>query len=202
MTPKSNGPAKATAASRKAADPPQRKAAAPKGPARSRATNRPAAQRSVPIRIGVEPVGTVHNSVPGITSTDRAWGDVVSRIELSDAFSPDALDGIEKFSHVEVVFLFHKVAPEDIQTGTRHPRGDPKYPKVGVFAQRNKARPNRIGLTICTIEKREGRVLTVRGLDALDGSPVLDIKPVMEEFLPEGRVRQPGWSHEVLEEYW
>lgn len=183
-------------------DAPLRKQATKQTPRRPTARTRAAKESSVPIRIGVEPIGTVHNAVAGITTTDRAWRDVVSRIELSAAFDAEAFDGIEKFSHVEVVFLFHKVAPEDIQTGTRHPRGDPKYPKVGVFAQRNKARPNRIGLTICTIEKRDGRVLTVRGLDALDGSPVLDIKPVMEEFLPEGRVRQPGWSHEVLEEYW
>jgi tRNA-Thr(GGU) m(6)t(6)A37 methyltransferase TsaA len=151
--------------------------------------------------VNVEPIGTVRNSV-GERNVEAHWGDVLSRIELAPHLSPDALEGIERFSHVEVVFLFHKVAPEDIQTGTRHPRDDPKYPLVGIFAQRNKARPNRIGLTICTVERREGRTLFVKGLDALDGSPVLDLKPVMEEFLPQGRIRQPAWSRQVMEGYW
>ncbi|MEA3143904.1 MAG: hypothetical protein QOG31_1228 [Thermoplasmata archaeon] len=148
----------------------------------------------------VQPIGTVRNAVR--ETGDRHWGDVESRIELSQAFAPDALEGIDKFSHVEVVFLFHKVAPEDVATGTRHPRGDPRYPLVGIFAQRNKARPNRIGLTICTVERRDGRTLVVKGLDALDGTPVLDLKPVMEEFLPQGRIRQPAWSRQVMEGYW
>ena len=148
----------------------------------------------------VQPIGTVRNGVqdPG----DRGWGEVVSRIELSADFGPDALEGIERFSHVEVVFLFHKVDPQRVETGARHPRGDPRFPLVGIFAQRNKARPNRIGLTICAVERREGRTLFVKGLDALDGSPVLDLKPVMEEFLPQGRIRQPAWSRQVMEGYW
>jgi tRNA-Thr(GGU) m(6)t(6)A37 methyltransferase TsaA len=167
-----------------------------------RSAGPPHPAKSVPIRLGVEAIGTVHNAVKDLTGTDRAWGDVVSRIELSPAFEADALDGIDRFSHMEVIFVFHKVADSAIETGTRHPRDDPKYPKVGIFAQRNKARPNRIGLTVCTIVKRDGRTLHVRGLDALDGSPVLDLKPVMEEYLPKGDIRQPGWSHEVLEDYW
>lgn len=150
--------------------------------------------------VNVEPIGTVRNDVkePGF----RHWGDLVSRIELAPSFSPDAFDGVEKFSHVEVVFLFHKVPADEIQRGTRHPRGDPKYPKVGVFAQRNKARPNLIGVTVCPVEKRDGRNLHVKGLDALDGSPVLDVKPVMKAFLPQGPVRQPAWALEVTEDYW
>lgn len=150
--------------------------------------------------VNVEPIGTVRNAVkePGL----HHWGDVVSRIELSAKYDAHALDGIEKFSHVEVVFLFHKVPAEEIQHGTRHPRDDPRFPKVGVFAQRNKARPNLIGLTVCPVERREGKTLHVRGLDALDGSPVLDIKPVMQAFLPQEKVRQPEWSFEVTEDYW
>jgi tRNA (adenine37-N6)-methyltransferase len=151
--------------------------------------------------VNVEPIGVVRNDVHE-RDLETPWGDVVSRIELAPQLSADALEGIERFSHLEVVFLFHKVAPEEVETGLRHPRDDPKYPLVGIFAQRNKARPNRLGLTICTIERREGRTLFVKGLDALDGSPVLDLKPVMEEFLPQGRIRQPTWSRQVMEGYW
>ena len=85
---------------------------------------------------------------------------------------------------------------------SRHPRGNKAWPKVGIFAQRNKDRPNHLGLTIVSIIKREGRTLFVKGLDAIGGTPVLDIKPVFAESLPRGAVRQPQWSHELVKEYW
>ncbi len=72
----------------------------------------------------------------------------------------------------------------------------------GIFAQRGKDRPNRLGSTVVEILGREGRSLLVRGLDAIDGTPVLDIKPVMAEFLPRSALRQPAWSHELMREYW
>ena len=73
---------------------------------------------------------------------------------------------------------------------------------MGIFAQRGKARPNRIGITIVRIVAREGRVLRVAELDAVDGTPVLDIKPVMREFLPREEVRQPRWARELMQRYW
>ena len=86
--------------------------------------------------------------------------------------------------------------------GARHPRGNAAWPRVGIFAQRAKDRPNRIGTTVVAIAGRRGRVLEVVGLDAVDGTPVLDIKPVMREFLPRTEVRQPEWAAEVMREYW
>ena len=77
-----------------------------------------------------------------------------------------------------------------------------KWPKVGIFAQRGRKRPNRIGATICELLSVDGVSIRVRGLDAFDGSPVLDIKPVMTEFLPEkDSVRQPQWSRELMSTY-
>jgi tRNA (Thr-GGU) A37 N-methylase len=76
------------------------------------------------------------------------------------------------------------------------------WPRVGIFAQRGKGRPNRLGATIVEVVSREGRVLTVAGLDAIDGTPVLDIKPVLAEFLPRKPVRQPAWSCELMRDYW
>jgi tRNA (Thr-GGU) A37 N-methylase len=73
---------------------------------------------------------------------------------------------------------------------------------VGILAQRGKNRPNRIGLTTCEIVGRNEASLRVRGLDAIDGTPVLDIKPVMREFLPRGEVRQPEWATELMRGYW
>lgn len=148
----------------------------------------------------VVPIGVVHNSRVGPRDDD--WGKDVSRIELGAGFSADALDGLDAFSHVEVLFLLHRVDPGTIVTGRRHPRENPEWPKVGIFAQRGRNRPNRIGSTICRIVAVEGSALVVAGLDAIDGTPVLDIKPVMAEFLPREPVRQPAWSHELMRNYW
>jgi tRNA-Thr(GGU) m(6)t(6)A37 methyltransferase TsaA len=133
---------------------------------------------------------------------DDFWGGVESCIILSDRYEPDALDGIEAFSHVEVLFLFDQVDPSTIVAGARHPRDNPEWPAIGIFAQRGRNRPNRIGSTLCRILRREGRRLFVAELDAIDGTPVLDIKPVMSEFLPREEVRQPSWSHELMSQYW
>ncbi len=133
---------------------------------------------------------------------DDYWGGLESRIVLTDAVGPDALESIEEFSHAEIIFVFHQVAPERIVSGARHPRNNSEWPKVGIFAQRGKNRPNRIGSTIVRIVRREGGVLVVAELDAVGGTPVLDIKPVMAEFLPRGAVRQPEWSREVMRDYW
>ena len=73
---------------------------------------------------------------------------------------------------------------------------------VGIFAQRGKDRPNRIGVTVCSLLGVDGLTLRVRGLDAIDGTPVLDIKPVMRGFLPRGEVREPEWAGELMKGYW
>jgi len=86
--------------------------------------------------------------------------------------------------------------------GARHPRNNPAWPRVGIFAQRAKNRPNRLGLTTVAIRGREDRTLYVAELDAVDGTPLLDIKPVMAEFLPRGPMHQPAWSHELMRAYW
>ena len=133
---------------------------------------------------------------------DDHWGDVVSVIELDSAFSEEALFQIESFSHAEIVFYFHLVNDDKIETGARHPRNNQSWPKVGIFAQRGKNRPNRLGVTTVKILKREGRQLFVQGLDAIDGTPVLDIKPVIKEFLPREEIRQPVWATELMKNYW
>jgi tRNA (Thr-GGU) A37 N-methylase len=101
-----------------------------------------------------------------------------------------------------VIYLFDRVEPGRIVRGARHPRNNPDWPEVGIFAQRGKNRPNRIGTTVCRLLRVEGTRLWVAELDAIDGTPVLDIKPVMREFLPRGELRQPGWSVELMRDYW
>ncbi|MBD3731232.1 MAG: SAM-dependent methyltransferase [Sphingopyxis sp.] len=134
---------------------------------------------------------------------DDDWGASRATIALDpDKFTPDAFAGLADFSHAEVIFLFDKVPDEKIETGARHPRNRADWPRVGIFAQRGKNRPNRLGLTTCGIVAVDGLTVEVEGLDAIDGTPVLDIKPVMVEFLPRGDVRQPDWSHELMQGYW
>jgi tRNA (Thr-GGU) A37 N-methylase len=89
-----------------------------------------------------------------------------------------------------------------VNLGARHPRGRTDWPKVGIFAQRAKARPNRIGVTTCELVDVDGLDLRVRGLDAIDGTPVLDVKPYMQAFGPRGEVREPEWVAELMANYW
>lgn len=148
----------------------------------------------------VNPIAFVHNERN--TVSDDFWGGVVSEIRLVQALPAATLEGLDSFSHAEILFLFDKAADEDIVTTAAHPRGNPDWPKVGIFAQRKKDRPNHLGITICEIVKREEKSLFVKGLDAIDGTPILDIKPVIREFLPRTEVRQPGWCTELMKDYW
>jgi tRNA (adenine37-N6)-methyltransferase len=148
----------------------------------------------------LEPVGFVRGGRTGLE--DDHWGAATARIELVPQLSADALRGLADFSHCEVIFLFDQVQPGRIETGARHPRNNPDWPRVGIFAQRGKNRPNRLGITVCRILAVEGTVLEVAELDAVAGTPVLDIKPVMREFLPRQAVRQPEWASQLMSRYW
>jgi tRNA-Thr(GGU) m(6)t(6)A37 methyltransferase TsaA len=147
-----------------------------------------------------EPVGVVTG---GRTEPiDDDWGGVEATIAVDDRFPADALAGLDEFSHVDVVFVFHLVDDTDVHVGARHPRSNTEWPKVGIFAQRARMRPNRIGVTTCELLGVDGRQVRVRGLDALDGSPVLDLKPYMPEFGPRGDVHEPRWAQELMAQYW
>jgi len=133
---------------------------------------------------------------------DDNWADVVSEIVLEDDYNAETLLGIENFSHVEIVFYFDQVKESEINYNARHPRDNKNWPLTGIFAQRGKNRPNKIGLCIAQVIERKDRVLIVKGLDAINNSPVLDIKPVMNEFLPREKVTQPAWATELMKNYW
>ena len=150
--------------------------------------------------INLTPIGFVENTRTDIK--DDNWGEVISKITLTDEFGGESLAGIEEFSHAEIIFFFDRVKREKIVTGARYPRGQQDWGKVGIFAQRGKNRPNRIGLTRVRIIQQEGKVLIVQGLDAINGTPVLDIKPVMKEFQPKEKLRQPKWATELMSDYW
>ncbi len=150
--------------------------------------------------ITLQPIGFVRSSRTDVA--DDFWGGSRSAIELCEELPEDSLDGVDEFSHAEILYAFDRVPEAKVVAGARHPRNNPDWPRVGIFAQRAKARPNRLGATIVRIVGRQGRRLLVEGLDAVDGTPVVDIKPVMVEFLPREPIRQPEWSRELMRDYW
>jgi len=148
--------------------------------------------------ISLTPVGFVRGGRD--QPIDDSWNGETARIELDARFGPEALSGLADFSHIEVLFHFGRAAREE--TGARHPRGRQDWPLAGIFGQRGKDRPNRLGVSVCRLLAVEGTVPTVQGLDAIDGTPVLDIKPVIKGFLPRGDIRQPQWADEIMKDYW
>ena len=149
----------------------------------------------------ITPIGYVRASRDAAIDDD--WDSVTSAIELDpERLDADATLGLETFSHVEVVYLFHLVDDDEVCRGARHPRGNTEWPRVGILAQRAKDRPNRIGVTTCRVTAVDGLTIRVQGLDAIDGTPVLDIKPTMSEFAPRGEQREPPWARELMAGYW
>ena len=147
----------------------------------------------------VVPIGTVENARTDVQQTDN-WGAVRSTITIDERFGDACLQGLEGFSHVEVLFIFDQLPEGGDHAEPRPYRGRPDLPPVGVFAGRGPRRPNRIGVTCCAIESVRGRELTVVGLDAVSGTPVIDLKPAMVEFRPE-HLEQPEWVSRFMSEY-
>jgi tRNA-Thr(GGU) m(6)t(6)A37 methyltransferase TsaA len=151
--------------------------------------------------ISMTPIGRVMSARD--EAVDDAWDSVATTIVLDPAqLKADAAAGLEGFSHIVVTYVFDRVGEGEIERGARHPRGRTDWPRVGILAQRAKNRPNRIGITTCRLLSANGLTLKVQGLDAIDGTPILDIKPHMSGFDARGPVREPAWSRELMERYW
>jgi len=150
--------------------------------------------------ISLQVLGYVENTRRDLS--DDFWGNIESRLHFnSGVLDDDALIGIDTFSHIEVVYFLHQVEP-GIFEWVRHPRGLTHLPPVGIMAQRPKSRPNRIGLSRCRLMRREKNMLTVLGLDAVDGTPILDIKPWYASFGPQGSIVEPAWVEEIMKNYY
>jgi tRNA-Thr(GGU) m(6)t(6)A37 methyltransferase TsaA len=132
---------------------------------------------------------------------DDNWGSIISEIVLAEHVPNEAFEGISAFSHLEIIYHFDKVQKESI-VFSGHPRGNTAYPLVGIFGQRKKDRPNAIGLSTVELVEHNGRSIKVKYLDAIDGTPVLDIKPVFREFQPKSDIRQPSWVSDLMKNYW
>ncbi len=133
-------------------------------------------------------------------AVDSDWGDVVSTIRLFPEFA-EGLRGLESFSHAVVLFLMHEAAFDPSKHLVRRPRDQEDMPLLGIFAQRARHRPNPIGVSTVRIEAVGKDSLTVRGLDAIDSTPVLDIKPHIAVFdSPAGGV-EPEWVSRLMRGY-
>ncbi|MGH3827702.1 MAG: SAM-dependent methyltransferase [Pseudonocardiaceae bacterium] len=134
--------------------------------------------------------------------TDDYWGGTRSVIRLDGTrFTPDSTKGLDEFSHLEIVFRFHLTDPADLNLGARRPRDNPDWPEVGTFGHRNMRRLNWLGVSRCRLTRVDGLDLHVEELDAVDGTPVLDIKPWFTQFGPRGDIHQPSWTTEMLSDY-
>lgn len=132
---------------------------------------------------------------------DDNWAEFTSEIVLAEDIPSEALLNVEAFSHLDIIYYFDKAQKTDM-VYAGHPRGNKDWTYSGIFAQRKKDRPNAIGLcTVQLIEKKE-RSIVVKYLDAIDGTPVLDIKPVVKQFEPKGEIKQPAWVDELMQNYW
>lgn len=137
-------------------------------------------------KIELEPIGIVKTSTDRNGVRDRSN---VSEIILNEDLI-DGLDGLKDYSHIFIIFLLHEISKDEKKMKIR-PRRREDMPLVGVFATRSRLHPNSIGLTLVELLKIEENILTVRGLDAFEGTPILDIKPYDLRDKIDARV--PGW---------
>lgn len=139
--------------------------------------------------VQMEPIGKIRNEFEG--GIPEGWEEALADIVLDEEYRP-ALEGVEAFSHLIVLFWLHGIPREGLDLKT-HPQGRQDLPLVGIFATRTPYRPNPIGVQVVELVSREGNVLTVRGIDAYNGSPVLDIKPYLQRGDAVTPTRIPDW---------
>jgi tRNA-Thr(GGU) m(6)t(6)A37 methyltransferase TsaA len=138
--------------------------------------------------ITLKAIGIVRNEIKQPARCD--FKEVVSEIVLDSSLT-EALDNLDDFSHIVIIYWMHQSigpAPKKV-----HPKGKPGLTLMGVFATRSPVRPNPIGKATVRLLKRRGNVLTVEGLDAIDGTPVIDIKPYIPGYDSVDNAKVPSW---------
>ena len=146
----------------------------------------------------LDPIGVVRSPVRD--AVDEGWDDVVGEIHVEEALAP-GLEGLDQWSHAVILFFMHEATFDPATDLRRRPRGLASMPETGIFAQRAKHRPNPIGVTAVEIVGVEGNVLRVRALDAVDGTPILDIKPYAPGFDSVPNAVVPEWFDRLMENY-
>jgi tRNA-Thr(GGU) m(6)t(6)A37 methyltransferase TsaA len=146
--------------------------------------------------VSFRPIAVIRNGVKD--SRPDGWEHVRSTI-IVRADLADGLDGIDGYTHIIVIFAFDKV-PESEQRLRVRMTGDERIPEQGVLATRSQRRPNPLGVSVVRLQRRRGNVLWVEGLDAIDGTPVLDIKPYFPNYDAIAGAGLPEWAHALQEE--
>ncbi len=146
----------------------------------------------------IKPIGIVKSDAR--EAIDENWGQVVSEIHLQNDLK-NGLAGLDNFSHAIIIFFMHQATFNSATDLKRHPRGILNISESGIFAQRAKHRPNPIGITTVKILEIKDNVLTVQGLDAIDGTPVIDIKPYFPVFDNVNNPIFPGWVNNFMKDY-
>lgn len=160
--------------------------------------NAAAGRNEMPQTMTLKPVGHVASSVEKVV--DEEWGSVISKIVLLPEYA-GGLDGLDGFSHAIVVTYLHKAKYDRSLHLKRRPRGLESMPLVGIFSQRAKDRPNPIGITAVKLVRVGADYLEVQGLDAINGTPVLDIKPYFPHYDRVAAPRIPEWVDELMKGY-
>lgn len=150
------------------------------------------------MKIEFDSIGTVRNYIE--EKKDTGWGGDISEIVLDEDLS-SGLTGLRDFSHVLVVCFLDKARFDPSRHLVRRPQGRHDMPMVGIFAQRAKDRPNPIGITACELLGVSGNVVTVKGLDAINGTPVLDLKPYFPMYDCREDAVIPQWVSHLMEQY-
>ena len=148
-------------------------------------------------QIALQPIGVVRNDIK--EHKRSGWGEVSSTLVLDERLT-ESLEGLEQFSHIIVVFWMHQAPAGQRPPAKLHPRGRADLPLVGLFATRAPFRPNSLGVSVVKLVGIERNVLTVVGLDAMDGTPVIDIKPFMPPLDDPAEVRMPDWVSKIRTE--
>ena len=140
----------------------------------------------------VKAIGVVRNEVKERSPAGRDWwADLVSEIVLDNSLT-EALDGLEEFSHIIVLYWMNRLDADEVPLKI-HPRGQRELPLVGLFVTRTPNRPNPIGKATVRLLQRQGNTLRVKGLDAIDGTPVIDIKPYLPGYDSAPDAQIPQW---------
>lgn len=142
--------------------------------------------------MNLKAIGTVRNEVKQAPGAGYDWWGIASKIVVNGHLA-EALDGLEDFSHIIVFYWMHQIAVSGQLPAKIHPRGKQELPLVGLFATRSPNRPNPIGKATVKLLGRQGNILEVEGLDATDGTPVIDIKPYIPGYDSVADARVPPW---------
>lgn len=125
------------------------------------------------------------------SKTSGNKNNIIANIVINKKYK-DAIKGIDEYSHVIILYWLNKISNNEREYLTVHPNGKKNIPKVGVFSTRNKARPNPIGLTIVEFISKKDNILKVKGLDAFNDTPIIDIKPYDFHDI-KNNIKVPDW---------